>query len=126
MTNDDRSFLETARKILVAALVFVTPFSGMRVICLDPPTNVSTSADDAEDRSDCERLCAVQRPNGSGSGSNCALTADGSLIVVGAATAVIPVQEPMRLPTVTRLDVSDIDQRYIEPALARLNPPPEA
>jgi hypothetical protein len=114
------------RKLLVSALLVVMPFSGMRVICLDPSAEASTAADQDEQSSDCDRICALHRPIDSGTGSNCALTADPSSLVIIAGSAVLPWKQPMQLPTVVLLQHDDISQLYLEPGLARLNPPPKA
>lgn len=122
------------RRVVLWALVAVLPFSGMRVMCIDPPAAATSSierADEtsatghAEHTSECDRLCPLPRRSANDD-RDCALTVDGSLLIMVAGGAVFPIQEPPRAPATARHRFSDPPQLYLEPGLARLNPPPKA
>lgn len=113
------------RKLLISALLLIMPFSGMRVICLEPAGEPSGLGDHAESGTDCDRICALHRPDG-GEQSSCALTADASALMMFACAAVLPSQQPMRAPVVVFVHDEDAPQLYLEPGLAQLSPPPKA
>ena len=112
------------RKALLLALVAVMPLGSVRVVCLAPAPDVRSETSQEHESSDCERLCALHRPEASSSDSDCALTAAASSIVV-AGIAVVPVEEPLRVLTVVSPGFSAPDQLYPEPGLAHTHPPPK-
>lgn len=102
------------------------PFSGMRVICADPPVDASAATETEHDSSDCARLCTVHRPAASATGSDCSLTADASSLIVVAGVSVLPVQMSLHMPVVVSDAGTEPQQLYAEPGLAHLSPPPKA
>lgn len=114
-----------ARQLLTFALLFIVPFSGMRVICLDPAAQAGAAATDTDRDADCDRICAVHPAAGSNR-SSCALTADASALMVFGCAAVLPAHQPMRAVTTARVDVPDAPPLYLEPSLAQLGPPPKS
>jgi hypothetical protein len=114
------------RRILLLALVAVMPFSGLRVWCVDVPPAETTSTSHAH-TSDCERLCPLPPAAArSSSESDCAMSVDGSLIIMTAAIAVSPVQEPLQRPSPVSHEFSEPSHLLLEPALVQPNPPPES
>ena len=124
------------RTLVLGTLLAIMPFGGIRVICLDLPTDVSRSSAPADRRSDCERLCPLHRPSdtpsltagtpsSTESDSECGLSADGSSLSVSATIAVLRPQEPRQVPLVVSAVWADSPRFYLEPALAHLGPPPK-
>ena len=117
------------RGFVVLGLLVVMPFSGMRVICLDAPTDVSGVNAPVETLSDCERLCPLHQPTDTSSSSKkdegCALSADASSLIIFASTAVVRPQEPLQVPDVVSTVSPASPRSCVEPELARLDPPPK-
>jgi hypothetical protein len=117
------------RKLVFGTLLVLMPFSGMRVICVGLPTDVSASKARTETGTDCERLCPLHppsaAPSGSQNGSDCALSSDASSIGIFASIAVPQPQEPLHVPVVVSEVSADAPRFYLEPALAHLGPPPK-
>jgi len=112
------------RKLLISALLLVIPFSGMRVICLERAPERGATVHVAGE-ADCDQICAV-RPGTGANGSECALMADASALIVFAAAAVLPSQQPMRAPAAVLVEATEASDFYLEPGLAHLSPPPRA
>jgi len=124
------------RTLALAALLVVLPFSGMRVICIDSPQDVSGSTGRAETVSDCERLCPLHRPSetapavpaapsGPEDDSDCALSTDASSLSISASIAVQRPREPLQVPLVVSDAPAESHRFYLEPELAHLAPPPK-
>lgn len=122
------------RKLVFGTLIVIMPFSGVRVICIDSPTDVSESTAHTEEMTDCERLCPLHPPSGTPSrttpsstenGSDCALSTDGASLSIVASSAVPRPQEPLPVPLVSAPTYSEAPRFYSEPALAHLGPPPK-
>jgi hypothetical protein len=113
-------------------LLVILPFSGIRVICFGGPEDAgaaSAPAHEAQTGTDCERLCALHRPDAksdTGSGPHCALTADPSCFNFFAHIAVVSPQQPLLVSLVAAPVVATAPQLYPEPALALLGPPPKS
>jgi hypothetical protein len=117
------------RKLVLGTLLVFLPFSGMRVICIGSPTDVSASNARTETGADCERLCPLHpssvAPSSPEDGSDCALSSDASSLGIFASIAVLQLQEPLHVPLVSAPTYSDVPRFYLEPALAHLGPPPK-
>lgn len=113
------------RRVALALLV-VIPFSGMRVICVDQPTEAVATTAHIGSSDDCDRLCVIHHPANSGNDTNCSLSADASSLIVVAGIAVIPAEQTLGRPTVVPHTYIEAPQLYLEPGLAHRNPPPEA
>ena len=112
------------RKLVLGTLLAIMPFSGLRVIYVDSPADVSRSSPRNEEGADCARLCPLHQPSRTESGSECALSADASLQSLFASVAIPLPQEPPQVPLVVAHTCSDSPGFYLEPALAHLGPPP--
>lgn len=117
---------------MLGTLLVVLPFGGLRVICIDPATDVSHSTAPTETASDCERMCPFHppsvtsgTPSSTQSSSDCALSADGSSLSIFANIAVLRPQEPLVVPVAVTAVPADSPNFYREPQLAHLGPPPK-
>ena len=134
------------RSLALGVLLFVLPFSGIRVICVESPaqgvdsdaspTHTETAAE-ARPLTDCERLCpfhppeSMQAPDAdaasasSGESPDCALSSDAAALQMLGTIAVLRPAPPVVVPDV----VSDVpvftSSVYAEPSLALLAPPPK-
>lgn len=116
------------RTLVLGTLLVILPFSGMRVICVGVPTDVSPSNARTEQGTDCERLCPLHLPSvapSSPDGSDCALSSDASSLGIFASIAVLQPQEPLHVPLVVSAVSADAPRFYLEPALPHLGPPPK-
>lgn len=121
------------RSVLLWALVAVMPFSGMRVMCIDPPMSRPVPVEQAEQAaapapaehaSDCDRLCPFPRRTADDDAECIVNVAPSSLIVI-AGIGLFQVQEAPRARAAPRYHFADSPQMYLDPALTRLNPPPK-
>ncbi len=123
------------RKLVLAALLVVLPFSGMRVVCVDSPTPVSGSAASTETVVDCERLCPLHPPSdtpamtpgtrsGTETGSDCALSTDGASFSILATVAVLWPHESLEVPLAVSAVSAASPRFYLDPELAHVAPPP--
>jgi len=120
---------------VLGTLLILMPFSGIRVICIDAPTDEKRPSAPTETLSDCERLCPLHQPSGTPSstdsagstesGSGCALSTDASSLSIVASIAVPRPQEPLQVALVASAASADSPRFYLEPALAHLGPPPK-
>lgn len=124
------------RRLALGALLVVLPFSGIRVICIDSPVDVSGSTAPTETLTDCERLCPLQRPSdtpsitagpssSTKSDSDCALSPGASSISLSASIAVLRPHEPLQVPLAVSAAPAESPRFYLEPELAHLAPPPK-
>lgn len=116
------------RKFVPWALLLVLPFSGIRVICIDSPTDVSGSSARTEHGSDCERLCPLHESASNDSSENdpdCSLSADASSLSVFASITIPRPQELLQITLRAVATYADSPRFYIEPGLAHLSPPPK-
>jgi hypothetical protein len=122
------------RRLVLGTLLVITPFSGMRVICIDSPTDMSGSSANIQNITDCERLCPLHpppdapsspTPSGTQNDSDCALSTDTISLSIVASTAVLRPQEPQQVPLVVSAVSADAPWFYQEPALSHLGPPPK-
>ena len=107
------------RNLVLSALLFTMPFSGMRVICVE-----STTAP-VDTGSDCERLCARHHVAGTATGSNCLLSADACSLLAVATTMAVAPEEPLHEPLVTATVFAEAPRYCPEPDLAHRVPPPK-
>ena len=128
--------------LAVGALLFVMPFGGMRVVCIDSRPDAGVSPGNTQIAGDdCETLCALHRESGrekqdgsrstsktdsTRNESGCALSADGASFSLFAIAAVPRPQEPLQVSLVASTLFPDSPQFYLEPALPRLGPPPKS
>jgi len=123
------------RRFVLGALFIVTPFSGVRVICVDSPMEPRHPVARAEAVSDCERLCPLHPPSSTSrdterggdteNASDCALSVDGATMSVVAGIAVPQPQGAFPVPAIVTVVVANSPRLYVEPALAHLAPPPK-
>ncbi len=116
------------RRLVLGTLIVIMPFSGMRVICADPPAEATTSSAPSVEASDCERLCPVHRPSDTPSSTKndrgCALSADDCSLIAFATVAVFRPQEPPQVPLVVPAVYAESPRFCLEPELAPAGPPP--
>ena len=114
---------------MLGMLLVITPFSGIRVSCIDAPTDVSGRLSaPTEIGADCERLCPLRQASSTANtegGSGCALSADVSSLSLFASIAVLGSPEPLQIPLVVPAVYADSPRFYLEPDLAHLGPPPK-
>jgi hypothetical protein len=111
-------------QLLIWTLLIVAPMTGVRVVCIDPPSAASATAH-LDQSADCDEMCArPQKP--ARDGVYCALTADSCSLMLAATVAVIPTHSFVTLcPEPTPFESSFADL-YLAPELARQSPPPRA
>ena len=122
------------RRLVLGTLLVLTPFAGIRVICVDSPLESSHPVARVEAVSDCERLCPLHPPSSSPdaespgdtqSSSDCALSVDGATMSVVLSAAVPRPQVAFPVSALATVVVADSPRLYVEPALAHLGPPPK-
>jgi hypothetical protein len=111
-------------KLLIWAVLALTPFAGVRVICLDSPPAAAAPADGQVDGHSCREICA--RIKQAPSGSACALSATGESLLVIDGIAVMPPETRIAARRVTFRSESERREVYSSPAIARPGPPPKA
>jgi hypothetical protein len=107
-------------------LLTTLPFSGMRVICVDAPTEASAATTQTT-ADDCEQICARHHHLSSDTtGSNCVLTADACALIAFASTVSIgPEQSSAGLTLDVSAAPADASRGWLEPELAHQVPPPK-
>lgn len=114
------------RTLLIWSLLALTPFAGVRMVCVQRSADVpAVSGIDA----DCDQFC-VRRGDRPGAPSratvDCVLFGDGLLLVTFAGVAVLP-QPPATFESVAaRPFALDVVNYYLSPLLSRDSPPPKA
>jgi hypothetical protein len=131
------------RSFAFVALLVVLPFSGIRVICVDPAAAGADPAASPETKAaeetltDCERLCPFHPPgsmralhadsqSSSDEDADCALSSDAAALQMLATIAVLRPTQPLVVPDVVSETPAAASAAYTEPALANLAPPPKA
>ena len=132
------------RSLALGTLLFVLPFSGIRVICVESPADADDPAAAetqaaAEQRplTDCERLCPFHPPafvqtldgdaaaSPSDEESDCALSSDAAALQMLGTIAVLRSAEPLTVPYTVSDAPAYAIAIYAEPALTHLGPPPK-
>ena len=134
------------RSLAFGALLFVLPFSGIRVICIESPAKEGSSAvsdapaesaEEARPLTDCERLCPFHPPTDlqsadpassgvSGTDADCALSSEAAALQMLGTIAVLRPYGPPVIPDVVTDAPVLAPSTYSDPALALLAPPPKS
>ena len=113
------------RKLLIWAVLLLTPFTGVRVVCIDAPADVAETRVTASP--DCDEVCARPlKPQAKRGGFNCALKADACNQLLASTVAVVPASDAPVLQLVPTHVVSVAGPQYAAPALFPDSPPPKA
>ena len=130
------------RSLAFVALLVVLPFSGIRVICVDPAAAGADPAASPETKAteatltDCERLCPFHPPasmqalhadsqSSSDEDADCALSSDAAALQMLGTIAVLRPADPLTVPYVVSDAPAYATAFYAEPALVHLGPPPK-
>jgi hypothetical protein len=127
------------RRLVLVTLLVTMPFSGMRVICIDSPTDISCASarTETETGADCVRMCPPHEPSGTPpvaegnpdppqNSSDCALSADASYVSsIVAGVAIARPHEPLHVTMVASAVHARSPRFGLEPDLAPLAPPPK-
>ncbi|MBA2305823.1 MAG: hypothetical protein H0W08_24765 [Acidobacteria bacterium] len=111
-------------RFLIWSLLVFTPFTGVRMICVERPPQ-SVAADVA---GDCDQFClrpSARATEGVHGDVDCALLADGAVFMVVSGVAVLPAQIALRIVVETRVYESAVTDSYRSPAVAHPLPPPK-
>jgi hypothetical protein len=109
-------------KLLVWVVLLLTPFAGVRVLCVDAPAEVSTAGGEQLEGHSCQEICA--RIKGAPSGSNCVLSGAGESLVLVEGVAVLPAETRIAADSTRRRLEPALHDLYLTPLLARPSPPP--
>jgi hypothetical protein len=115
------------RTLVLGALIFLMPFSGMRVVCLGtlpPPSAESKPIAAADPLTECERLCPLHQPVPEDD-SDCALSAEGYSVIAFGGVALMETPAPPQAPDVPRAVFVETPRFAPEPELPRFGPPPK-
>jgi hypothetical protein len=115
-----------ARKLLIWAVLLLTPFTGVRVVCLDSPADVAEADSRLSPSQDCDEVCArPQKPRPKRGGFTCALKADTCSQLLTATVAVVPTDGSPGLQLVPTVFESPVGPQYVAPVLPLDSPPPK-
>ncbi|MPY90299.1 MAG: hypothetical protein GEU99_20540 [Luteitalea sp.] len=111
------------QKRLIWVLLAFAPLIGVRIVCVEGP-GAAPAALTEDASNDCHQICL--RRNGPPSGEDCLLLADGSLLVLMSAVAVLPMHAPIRVRSETATFEVEVPDCYLAPVLDQHSPPPKA
>ena len=115
-----------ARNILIWAVLLLSPFTGVRVVCIDAPEIVAPDSQVAASE-DCDEWCArPPKPQSKRGDVSCALNADTCNQLLTATVAVVPACSSPGVQLVPAAVVSVDGLTYAAPAVLPDSPPPKA
>ena len=113
------------RRLLIWSLLVFTPFTGVRMICVDTPARTAATVDAG---ADCEQFCLRQKaraPEGPHGDIDCLLVAGGAVVMVVSGEAILPTPPAIRFVAEARPYELVVTDLYHSPALSLLSPPPK-
>ena len=116
-----------ARRILIWAVLLITPLTGVRIVCIDAPADLTTSAPRVSASQDCDEWCArPPKPQPKRGNVSCALNADTCNQLLAATVAVVPAYSSPSVQLVPTTVASVDGPQYAAPVILPDSPPPKA
>jgi hypothetical protein len=114
------------RRLLIWSLLALAPFTGVRMVCVDRPSQARVVS---ESSGDCDEFClrpTTRAPQDAHDAMDCVLLADGAVLMVVSGVAVLPAQSAIKFIVEARPYELTVVDFYLSATLSHHSPPPKA